>query len=101
MSQSHVLYCRLEIKLGENSFNLHAGIPGNFLEKRKVPATTEDTREGRITLERGCLLLVTMEKFLVFLESLQEHRLDTPALSSPPCAVELYPGQGIYSFPQI
>ena len=36
-----------------------------------------ETKEEGITLERECLLLVTMEQVLLLLESLWEHRLDT------------------------
>ena len=42
----------------------------NFLEKGKVPATIEETREEGTTLERECLLLVTMEQVLLLLEIL-------------------------------
>ena len=61
------LYCRLEVKLGENSFNFQ--ILANFAEKGKVPVTTGETREEGTTLERGCLLLVNMEQVLLLLES--------------------------------
>ena len=35
LSQIPELYCRLEVKLGENSFNFQTGSPGNFTGKRK------------------------------------------------------------------
>ena len=43
---------------------LRLKVLGNFLEKGKVPATTGETKEEGTTLERGCLLLVTMERRL-------------------------------------
>ena len=70
------------------------------LENGKLPVTTGETRKEGTTLERGCLLLVTMKQVLLLLESLYKHRLDTrlhPLLH----AVELYPGQDIYSLLQI
>ena len=42
----------------------------NFLEKLKVPSTTGETREEGTTLERGCLILVTMDQVLLLLVSL-------------------------------
>ena len=61
LSQSPGVYCKLEVKLGENSFNLRLEILASFLAKGKVPAITGETRKGRNLLERGCLLLVTTE----------------------------------------
>ena len=37
LSQSPGLYCRLDLKLGENSFKLQTGKPGKFPGKRKSP----------------------------------------------------------------
>ena len=36
--QSLGLYCRLEVKLGENSFKFQTGSPGKFSDKRKSPS---------------------------------------------------------------
>ena len=67
----------------------------DFLEKGTVPATTGETREeGK--------LLVTMEQGLWPLETLQEQGMEyfpLPHLLFH--SVELCPGQGIYSLPQI
>ena len=38
LSQSPGVYCRLEVKLGENSFIFQTGSPGNFHGKRKSPS---------------------------------------------------------------
>ena len=38
LSQSPGLYCRLEVKLGENSFKFQTGSPGKFPGKRKSPS---------------------------------------------------------------
>ena len=38
MSQSPGLNCRLEIKLGENSFNFQTGSSGKFPGKGKIPS---------------------------------------------------------------
>ena len=37
LSQSPGLYCKLELKLGDNSFNFQTGSPGRFPVKRKSP----------------------------------------------------------------
>ena len=42
----------------------------NFLEKGIGLATTGETREEEPSLEGGCLLLVTMDQYLLPLESL-------------------------------
>ena len=42
----------------------------DFLEKGKVPVSIGDPREEGNTLERGSLLLVTMDQVLLLLESL-------------------------------
>ena len=61
LSQNPGLYCRLEVKLGENYFNFQTEKPGNFLAKGKVLANTGETREEGNLLERECLLLETMK----------------------------------------
>ena len=71
------------------------------MEKGKVLATTGETREGEPSLEGGWLLLVTLEQFLLPLESLEEHRLDHPAKHLLLHAIELYPSQSIYFLLQI
>ena len=38
LSQSPGVYCRLEVKLGENSFIFQTGSPGKFPGKRKSPS---------------------------------------------------------------
>ena len=38
LSQSPRVYCRLEVKLGENSFIFQNGSPGKFPGKRKSPS---------------------------------------------------------------
>ena len=38
LSQSPGVYCRLEVKLGENSFKFQTGSPGKFPGKRKSPS---------------------------------------------------------------
>ena len=72
----------------------------NYLEKGKVPATTGETSEEGTTLERGCLLLVSMEQVWLLLKSLKEKRLDAQ-LHLHLHAVDLYHGQSIYSLLQI
>ena len=47
-------------------FNFQTGSPG----KRKVLVTTGETRQEETALKGGWLLLVTMEQFLLPLESL-------------------------------
>ena len=56
LSKSPEIYCRLEVKLGENSFILQTGSPGKFPGQGKALAITEETREERNLLKRGCLL---------------------------------------------
>ena len=94
------IIARLEVKLEENSIYLQIGSPGNFPGKGKVPVTIGKTREEGTTLERGCLLLVTMEQVWLLLKSLKEKRLDAQ-LHLHLHAVELYHGQSIYSLLQI
>ena len=63
------------------------------LTNGKVPETPGETREKENLLERGCLLLVTMEQVLLLLETLQEHRTEYfPQLHPLLNAVELYHG---------
>ena len=38
LPQSPRLYCRLNVKRGENSFNLQTGSPGKLPGKRKIPS---------------------------------------------------------------
>ena len=65
--QSPELYCRLEVKLGENS---RLEVLANLLEKGKVTVTIGETKKEGTTLERECQPLVTMEQVLLLLESL-------------------------------
>ena len=58
LSQSPGLYCRLELKI---SLNSRLEVLASFLAKGNVLVITGDSREDGNLLERGCLLLVTME----------------------------------------
>ena len=40
LSQSPGVYCKLEVKFGENSFKFETGNLGNFLAKEKAPVIT-------------------------------------------------------------
>ena len=76
LSQSPGLYCRLEVKLGDNSINCQTRSPGRcparFPGKRKI---SSNYRKGTL-LVRGCLLLVTMELGLLHLGTLHEQIME-------------------------
>ena len=59
--QSPGVFCKLEVKLGENSFKFETGNLEIFLTKGKARAITGETREEGNLLERECLLLETMK----------------------------------------
>ena len=72
----------------------------NFQEKGIVPANTGETINNH-TGEGMPIFLVTMERILLSLETLQEHRMKYfPLHLHLLHAVELFLGQGIYSLPQ-
>ena len=53
LSQSPGLYCRLEVKLGENYLNFQTGSPGKFTGKRKNPSNYRRGQRRRKPSEKG------------------------------------------------
>ena len=99
LSKSHAVYCRLEVKLVDKSFNFRTGSPGKFPGKGKVQATTGKTREEGNLLKRGIPTPVNQKLVLLLLE--QRTKWYFPQLYLLLLAIELYPGQNIYSLRQI
>ena len=135
LSKSPGLYCRLEVKLGDNFFNFQTGSPGRFPGKRKSPSNyrrdqrlrtppdkeiptpgnhgAESVAPGDPTGARNgifppasssplCSRTVTWSRHLF--SPLRPYRSKEMEYFPQPHllqAVELCPGQSIYSLPQI
>ena len=100
--QSPGLYCRLEVKLGENYFNFQTGSPGKFSGKRKSPS---DYRRGQRRRKPPGKGVPTPGNHLVGSVApgdptgAQKGRI-SKAPSSPPCSRKV-PCQNMYSLLQI
>ena len=81
LSQSPGLYCRLEVKLGDSSFNFQTGTPGKFPDKRKSPSDYRRDQRRRKHPGKGINTPVNhgvgYVRILIF----------SPASSSPPCSI--------------
>ena len=88
MSQSHELNCKLEVKLGENSFNFQTESPGNFPGKRKSPSKYRRDQRKRKTLGKGMPTLGNPGVGSVAPgdPTGAQKRIISQALSSPPCS---------------
>ena len=74
LSQRPGLYCRLEVKIGENSFNFQTGSPGNFPDKGKSPSDYKRDQRRRKPCEKGMPTPGNHGVGSVALETLQEQR---------------------------
>ena len=103
LSQSPRVYCKLEVKLGENSFKFETGNPGKFPDKRKSPS--DFRRDQRRKNPPGKEMPAPGN------QGVSSAALGDPTRAlkgvtsrAPPSslhAVERYPGQNIYSLLKI
>ena len=74
LSQSPEVYCKLEVKLGENSFKFETVNSGKFPGRRKRPSNYRRYQRRKKPPGKGMPTPGNHRVVLQLLETLQEHR---------------------------